>query len=166
MGNIYTKFGKKDSIQEFIFNLFSYRDGYCLFSVETYYDEECKIQQCRRNTYRSIDDLYEILNTYYTINYEELLHYLLMTRISINDNIKYPNFIFCEDTDLFTMCFGGYLSSFDSLEEDDIDYSETSISSISWYELFFKLNIKSQEDLDYYLEKHKNEIKIFDYETL
>lgn len=166
MENIYTKFGKKDSIQEFIFNLFSYINGYYLFSVETYSDKDCKIIQCHKNTYRSIDDLYKILNTYYNISYEELLHYLLMTRIKVNDSIKYPEFIFCGDTDLFTMCFGGRLHNLNELQEDDECYIQESISSMSWYELFLELDIKTQEDLDYYLEKHKNEIKIFDYETL
>lgn len=166
MENIYTKFGKKDSIQEFIFNLFNHRDGYHFFSIETYSDKDCKIIQCHKNTYRSIDDLYKIINTYYNINYRELLHYLLMTRISIIDTIKYPQFIFCSDTDLFTMCFGGMLLDLDSLEEDHKYYNIYSISSISWYKLFLELGIKTQEDLDNYLEKHKNEIKIFDYEAL
>lgn len=157
---------KKDSIQEFIVNLFNHRDGYHFFSVETYSDKDCKIIQCYRNKYRSIDDLYNILNTYYNISYEELLHYLLMTRIKINDNIKYPQFIYCSDTNLFTMCFGGRLLSLNELKDDHMSYSEESISSMSWYELFLELYIKTQEDLGNYLEEHKNEIKIFNYETL
>ena len=86
---IYVKFKRQRTLKEFLTLLFSYpSDGY-LRNVTTYHDEECTKIQCEAGKNRSIDDILEIVNTYYpSITIKRLCQVLFNLKIK-HDHIEY-----------------------------------------------------------------------------
>lgn len=83
---IYVKFEKPETLKEFLTLLFSHsKDGY-LRSVTTYHDKECTTIQCKAGKNRSIDDILEIVNTYYpSITIKRLCQVLFNLKIKHNN---------------------------------------------------------------------------------
>ncbi len=75
---IYLKIDKPNTIQELLLQLFSCY-GYYNTGAETYFDEACTQIQCESNKWRSFDDIFEIVNTYFPNTEEkEIMHELLI----------------------------------------------------------------------------------------
>lgn len=86
---IYVKFKKPETLPEFLILLFSHPGYNYLRNVTTYHDEECTKIQCKAGKNRSIDDVLEIVNTYYPdVKIEELCKVLFNLKIE-RDNTKY-----------------------------------------------------------------------------
>lgn len=116
---IYVKFEKPETLKEFLTLLFSYSEDRCLKSVTTYHDKECTTIQCREGKNRSIDDVLEIVNTYYPdVKIEELCQVLFNLKIKHN-NTEYTLYgLKCctinRSVLLFTMIRCDYSSNFKS----------------------------------------------------
>jgi hypothetical protein len=86
---IYVNFKRSRSVKEFITLLYSYHNGSYLTSVETYSDKECTVVQCKKGKYRSIDEILEILQTYYpSLSIKKLIKSLYNTKIIKDEDNK------------------------------------------------------------------------------
>lgn len=114
---IYLKLKKKPkTIDELIvelFSIYSISTRY-LKATKTYKDPECKINQCCTGRYRSIDDFFEIVKTYFPKATEEEILYSLLHKVIRKHNKYYvlycincstinkSTIIFIESISLFT----------------------------------------------------------------
>ena len=67
---IYVKFAEENkpkTVREFLNKFFSSHKENYIRNVETYSDKECTILQCKADKYRSFDDIFELVKTYYPI---------------------------------------------------------------------------------------------------
>lgn len=157
MDKIYVKFKKPRTVKKFLALLFSYYNYDRFKSIATYKDLGCKEIQCDVNKYRSIDDLYNIVKTYYpSITKNKLLHHLLCLRIKYNYGCyRYFYPVFCSDINKYTCMFYIKINKFNNIKNIYYKYNNKSLSSISWLELYNKLGINSQKDLNKYLKDNK-----------
>lgn len=86
---IYVKFKRQRTLKEFLTLLFSHSSSGYLRNVTTYHNEECTKIQCSEGRNRSIDDILEIVNTYYpSITIKRLCQVLFNLKIK-QDNFEY-----------------------------------------------------------------------------
>lgn len=116
---IYVKFKRQRTLKEFLTLLFSYPSSNYLRNVTTYHDEECTKIQCEAGRNRSIDDVLEIVNTYYPdVQIEELCQVLFNLKIEHNNTEYTLHGLRCSTINrsvlLFTMLRCDYSSNFKS----------------------------------------------------
>src|SRR5882757_5488634 len=89
--SIYTKFGRQKTIRQFIKKFFDNGVGTSSrTNVTTFHDKECNLIQCYPGKYRSFEDIFECIQTYYpSITIQKLMHILLTTTFKYKDNILY-----------------------------------------------------------------------------
>lgn len=110
---IYVKFGRQSTLKKFLTLLFSSNKVYTyLTCVETFSDEECTIRQCAESKYRSIEDLLEIVNTYYpTITIERLCKVLFSLKLNNSGGQTVTiHTLSCDHIDKTTLLFTPYSS--------------------------------------------------------
>jgi hypothetical protein len=147
---------KPKNLLDFLSKFFLMRNAWTT-SVETYFDEECKKVQCKTGIIRSFDDLYTCCLTYFPkTKPETLFKKLITTYIDMGNYNARIYFGRCNTIKRMTCYYmNGNLNNFKyfiNLEQLESKYS--------YKELFNKLGINSQQDLNEYLKTHKQyEIK-------
>ena len=113
---IYVKIKRERYLKDFLTLLYSHPKESYLTCIESFEDKLCTIQQCQAGKYRSIDEILEIVNTYYSsITFKKLakvLHSLIIEK----DNKKYYFYsLYCskinKTTTLFTLLNCDYTST-------------------------------------------------------
>jgi hypothetical protein len=147
---IYTKFGLQSTINDFIKELFSSWNGNYMLNVETYSDPDCTQIQCYKNKYRSFDDVFDCINTYYPDTPpEKVMHELLVADIKKPDEEQmYLHIGTCSGIQRIRML---YVKK--SNRSYGLDLNKYN-SKWSWRELFDKLELKTAEQIKEYIEKH------------
>ena len=149
---IYVKFAeesKPKTVREFLNKFFSsYKEQY-LRNVETYSNKECTISQCKPNKYRSFDDIFELVKTYYpTVNVGTIFKILLTLKPKDSSQNTY---------NLYMMSCGGILKinclyvkfNNDCVKNYNYIIKHPSYNSNYTYEkLFNMIGVKNQTDLD------------------
>lgn len=104
---IYVKFKRQRSVKEFLTLFYSnLNNSNLLTSVETYSDADCTILQCGKNKYRSIDDVLELVQTYYSSFTIKNLAKLLHNMIIIKDDKEYKFYsLYCGNINKTTTLF-------------------------------------------------------------
>lgn len=153
---IYVKFAeesKPKTVREFLNKFFSsYKEGY-IRNVETYLDKECTVLQCEANKYRSFDDIFELVKTYYpTVKINTIFKILLTLKPKDSSQNTY---------NLYMMTCGGILKinclyvKFNSDCVRNYNYiikQPSHNSNYTYKELFNMVDVKNQEDLNNILE--------------
>lgn len=123
-----------------IAELFSYDvwdDGEIYKSAKTYMDEACTIVQCQANKYRSFEEFYICMRTYFpNTTISQAVNFLINYRPNKTARL-YCNH--CPDIRAITIC---YYQSRRSWE--DVVYLDKYDSEYSWEELFNIANINKE----------------------
>ncbi len=152
---IYVDFEIPATLKEFLTLFFSYDNGYQCKSVKTYYDEACVDLQCEENKYRSFDDLFDIVNTYYDVSEKELVQELIDLIIIKNDTKHYVYFSNCSDIKRITVFYYNRLNH--RLYEPG-EYSNQYNSKYHWFELLTMIGINNKDEYLTYLDKLKQPV--------
>jgi hypothetical protein len=131
---IYVNFKRPRSVKEFITLLYSYHNGSYLTSVETYSNKECTVIQCKKGKYRSIDEILEILQTYYpSLSIKKLIKSLYDTKIMRNEDNKEYTFhsIYCSQIVKTTTLFTSFSSNGSSENKGNSLYSPDQLNGIA-----------------------------------
>ena len=152
---IYLKINKPDTIQEVLLKLFS-RGTYWHKGAQTFHDEACTQTQCEPDKWRSFDDVFEIVNTYFPKkNVKDIIQQLLVLPLKNNSNNNlyfYPTF--CNTINMCTAMF------YPEIVKDIRIFTEVKgIGKYAWGELLELLGITNDEELKNYIEQNKTKIK-------
>lgn len=103
---IYVKIERQRTLKEFLTLLYSHPNNGYLTCIESFEDKLCTIKQCHAGKYRSIDEMLEIVNTYYpSITFKKLakaLHSLIIEK----DNRTYKFYsLYCDKINMTTTLF-------------------------------------------------------------
>ena len=148
---IYVKFAeesKPKTVREFLNKFFSsYKEQY-LRNVETYLDKECTVLQCKANKYRSFDDIFELVKTYYpTVSIGTIFKILLTLKPKHNDIVYNLFMMSCSGIKkincLYVKFQGNNVKNY-----KEIISNTTYDSNYKYEELFNMIGVKNQEDLD------------------
>ena len=100
MKPLYVKFKRPRTIQEFLIKFFSKaRNTHDTHAQHTYHDKECKYLHCSK-PWRSINDIYRLVHTYYpSTTLKILMHNLVILRVPHKNkgSFYYPHFGYCGD---------------------------------------------------------------------
>ena len=148
---IYVKFAeesKPKTVREFLHKFFSsYKEQY-LRNVKTYSNKECTILQCNADKYRSFDDIFELVKTYYpTVSIGTIFKILLTLKPKHNDIVYNLFMMSCKDIKkincLYVKFQGNNVKNY-----KEIISNTTYDSNYKYEELFNMIGVKNQEDLD------------------
>ena len=148
---IYVKFAeesKPKTVREFLHKFFSsYKDQY-LRNVKTYSNKECTILQCDSDKYRSFDDIFELVKTYYPTVSIGTIFKILLTLKPKHDGTVYNLFMMsCSGIKkincLYVKFKGDKVKNY-----SDIMQNASYDSNYTYKELFDMIGVKNQEDLD------------------
>ena len=148
---IYVKFAEENkpkTVREFLHKFFSsYKDQY-LRNVKTYLDKECTILQCNSDKYRSFDDIFELVKTYYpTVSIGTIFKILLTLKPKHNDIVYNLFMMSCSGIKkincLYVKFKGDKVRNYKEIISN-ITYD----SNYAYEELFNMIGVKNQEDLD------------------
>lgn len=148
---IYVNFEPPATVKEFLKKFFS-ESNYAhqgFSAVETYFDKECSTIQCEKNKFRSFDDLFDLVNTYYTVKPEELMHELLTANLKNGNYDVVLHMGNCSSIERIRMCF------YKELAPGNIFTLEKYNSKWSWGELLNMIGITNKEELIAYIKKYK-----------
>jgi hypothetical protein len=129
---IYVNIKKQRYLKDFLILLYSiHNDNGYLTCIESFKDELCTIKQCKANKYRSIDEILEIVNTYYpSITIKRLAKVLHNLIIKKNNYTYYFHSLYCSKVEKTTTLFTKFKCDFTSKTKG---YSK--LSSKEFYEL-------------------------------
>lgn len=152
--SLYTQFGKQSTINDFILKFFSHMHGNELKGLATYFDANCTSIHCQPNRYRSFDDFYELVNTYYPgTTPEKLMHELLVADVRGTNGQDYFLFMSnCSTIDRIRMHYS---------PESSLSYGYVSgnkyNSKWSWPELLEMIGLRnpSSADIKNYIKLHR-----------
>lgn len=152
---IYVKFEIPERIQEFLVRFFDSKwEPDRVLNVETYLDVECTKVQCIAHKYRSFDDMFIIVNTYFPGTTEkELMHLLLTTPIYGRDGDRMSCYL-AQCGTIRRIVFLFYQHSNEFHGSNPFMCSQYD-SKWNWAELLNQLEIKTLPELTLYTEKHK-----------
>ena len=148
---IYVKFAeesKPKTVREFLHKFFSsYKEQY-LRNVKTYSDKECTILQCNSDKYRSFDDIFELVKTYYpTVSIGTIFKILLTLKPKHNQSTYNLFMMSCKNIKkincLYVKFQGNNVKNY-----KEIISNTTYDSNYTYKELFDMIGVKNQEDLD------------------
>ncbi len=154
MKPIYVKFKRPRSVREFLIQLYSRDSNSPLPScVTTYHNKECTNVQCSKN-WRSYDDIYALIHTYYpSITHKQLIHNLLV--------FSWEKTIYKggkEEKTIHMFPHFGYCGGMSRLRWMPFNYASIyyfcTTKTYSWQELFAKLNVDSMESAQIYIDNH------------
>lgn len=112
---IYVNIKRQRYLKDFLILLYSHPNDNYLTCIESFKDKLYTIKQCQAGKYRSIDEILEIVNTYYpSITFKKLSKVLHSLKI-VKNNEKYHFYsLYCgkikRTTTLFTKFTGNYTS--------------------------------------------------------
>ena len=148
---IYVKFAeesKPKTVREFLNKFFSsYKEQY-LRNVETYLDKECTVLQCKANKYRSFDDIFELVKTYYPTVSIGTIFKILLTLKPKHDDIVYNLFMMSCSGIKKINCLYVKFQGNNVKNYKEIISNTTYDSNYKYEELFNMIGVKNQEDLD------------------
>lgn len=155
---LYVKFVEKEgrprTIRGFIKKYYSYRLEYsCARGYDTYHDPECTRLHCSR-LYRSFDDLWTLVNTYYRpIPPAKMMHYLLTTKIPLSpmngqERFAKPHLGICSG--MGRIRFIPYSSSAFNHIDRKMQHSK-----FTWRELLTPLGINDRNQFEKYIKNNK-----------
>lgn len=152
---IYLKLDKPpETIKELLINLFTYNNYYSeLKGTKTYSDKECKIIQCSQGRYRSVDDIVELVNTYFP-NTEDLNIFKEIFNLAIkhNEQVFVPYLVDCNDVQRPTMSLYGNVS----LHSGGKNLLK---SKYNWRTIWESLGFTSEDDVkEHFLKLRTNKI--------
>lgn len=130
MDKLYIKADRQPTISQFLLEVFSYNKEPYMTSVETYYDEECLKIQCKAGKYRSFNEIFILVKTYYkSITVVKLAKLLLEMEIKIDDRVYYRYMMYCSDIHKPVILFTRFnqSSALSNLKGDE---------NYSWLELY------------------------------
>ena len=148
---IYVKFAeesKPKTVREFLNKFFSsYKEQY-LRNVETYLDKECTVLQCKANKYRSFDDIFELVKTYYpTVSIGTIFKILLTLKPKHNDIVYNLFMMSCSGIKKINCLYVKFQGN-NVKDYKKIISNTTYDSNYKYEELFNMIGVKNQEDLD------------------
>ena len=148
---IYVKFAeesKPKTVRKFLHKFFSsYKEQY-LRNVKTYSNKECTILQCDSDKYRSFDDIFELVKTYYpTVSIGTIFKILLTLKPEHNQSTYNLFMMSCSGIKkincLYVKFKGDKVKNY-----SDIIQNTSYDSNYTYKELFDMIGVKNQEDLD------------------
>lgn len=151
---IYLKLDKKpENIIELLYALFSYGidTSNTVTNVITYNDEECQEIQCDCRKYRSFDDIFDIVNTYFPETpVEEVFKSMLILNIKNTDKKSnlYPWLYRCSTIKRIVFCY-----NYNKSEQEFS--SEKYESKYNWVDLMTMIGIKNQQELKNYINDNR-----------
>lgn len=104
---IYVNIERQRTLKEFLTLLYSNKNtnGY-LTCIKSFEDELCTIKQCDADKYRSIEEILEIINTYYPSITMKRLAKVLHSLIIEKDNRTYKFYsLYCSKVNMTTTLF-------------------------------------------------------------
>lgn len=148
---IYVKFAEENkpkTVREFLHKFFSSYSEQYLRNVETYLNKECTILQCAANKYRSFDDIFELVKTYYPSVSIGTIFKILLTLKPEHNQTSFNLFMMsCSGINkincLYVKFQGDKVKNY-----KDIIFNPTYDSNYSYKELFDMIGVKNQKDLD------------------
>lgn len=148
---IYLKIEKPETISELLIALFQHSEGHYYVGTTTYSDEKCEVIQCENGKWRSFDDVYEIINTYFPgTDEKEIMHQILTTDFKRRITLYYPYFVFCSKIQKSTMILYPHIYS----NSTQFTYKKVD-SKYCWGELFELLGIRTNDDKNNYIEQNR-----------
>lgn len=153
---LYVKFKKPRTVRQFLKKFFGDNETYngIYYSAPTFLDKECKISQCRDSRRRSFDDIYELVNTYYSnISKKKLLHTLITLKINTKDKkTAIFNFHYCYDIKKAVMYYQSVKYGWEEWRSFE---NKKQKCKYSWRELMNIMNIHNKKQLLEYQKKFK-----------
>ena len=141
---LYVTFNSPPTVKEFLEQFYSRPCMSRVHGVATYLDKSCTVIQCQPAKYRSLDDLFILVKTYYpTCTLEELVNLLFTVKLCSNEFGQYVGFCpgACPDIDNIRVIFNSYNKPFDFIKDID-QYA----SAYSWETL---LNMADIDQIKY-----------------
>lgn len=153
MKKIYINFKKPNTIDKLLKLIYSKKfPPSTLYSVNTYYDKDCKQLQCNKG-WRSFDDLYCIVKTYFPSTTEKILMTrLLKYRHSVNNTIYKMHFGHCDGAGILRV-MPYYIQP--AVNYYCITNQKMKNSNYTWVQLFGLLNLHDSDDVKKYLKNIK-----------
>jgi hypothetical protein len=141
---LYVKIKKQETIKQFLTLFFSstFRKGY-LTSLSSYTDSGFLELQCEEGRYRSFDDVFEIITTYYPgTTVVELMNELidLKPRCIETGVLKDLYTMFCGNISKSVMLYHNHTSNDVSAQKGDSEYS--------WFTLFKMVKEKNSKKIN------------------
>jgi hypothetical protein len=148
---IYVKFAeesKPKTVREFLHKFFSSCKDQYLRNVTTYSDKECKILQCKANKYRSFDDIFELVKTYYPTVSIGTIFRILLTLNPKHDGTVYNLYMMsCSKIQKINCLYVKFQA--DKVKNyDNIINQPLYDSNYTYEELFDMIGVKNQKNLD------------------
>ena len=111
---IYVNIKRQRFVKDFITLLYSHSKNGYMTCIESFSDQELTKSQCNKGKYRSIDDILEIVNTYYpSITMKRLAKILHNLEILNNENKTYYfHSLYCSNIEKTTTLFTNFRGSF------------------------------------------------------
>jgi hypothetical protein len=148
---LYVKFAEEKrpaTVRVFIKKFYSKKCFDFLKGMETFKDKKCQNSHCIRS-YRSFDDLKELINTYYpSITAVKLMEYLLTTNFESEGKKFYPHLGTCSTMKRIRF-IPFTISSYSSLDV------KMKLSKFTWNDLLHKLDIKNGDQFEKYIKNRK-----------
>lgn len=149
---IYLKIEKPKTIEELLLQLFTFK-GHYHTGTTTYLDEACTQIQCEENKWRSFDDVYELVNTYFpNTDEKEVMRQLLILPLKKDNGIDlYPYFAFCNKINMCTLMV--YPSS--GANNKDSLTKTKGVGKYAWGDLLEMFDITNTKELQNYIEQNR-----------
>tara|TARA_R110000851_G_C12938072_1_gene551966 strand:- start:106 stop:639 length:534 start_codon:yes stop_codon:yes gene_type:complete len=150
---LYVKFKRPKTIKQFLTKFYSevlhvkYR-----FPIQTYFDKACTKMQCRKHTYRSIDDLFILVKTYYpSATLKKLMKILVQLDLSTKDKQIRMIIGSCSGIDNIRIYFGP-----GTVNHYSLTHIRKHSATHSWVELFKMIGVNNKEEYDALYKKVLN----------
>lgn len=155
--SLYVKFAKEKrprTVKQFLIEYYSLRkDPYLAYGGDTYSNIECTIHHCGRS-YRSFDDLLDLVNTYYpSIKPKKLMHYLLTVKIKSSDKAEgfyWPHLATCSGMGRIR-----YIPYYQKWYDQNQINLRMGNSRYTWKELLAMLGITNEKEFFEYIETNR-----------
>lgn len=131
---IYVKIKRQQTLKKFLTLLFSFEKNHYLLCVETFKDKKYSKTQCEAGRYRCIDEILEIVNTYYpSITIKKLCKVLFNLELkSIKHNGNYKLYLLhCHNIDRTVMLFANFSCTYNIEKKGDSKWSSKELFEMS-----------------------------------
>lgn len=143
MKKIYTKTGRSKNVSDFISNLFNSKTAGFYRAETTYKDKKHTKIQCDPNKYRTFQDVYDSVKTYYpNVTVKKVFSEILKLKKE-NHN---PHLLYCSHIKKQTMCYNGFGVNYEYATTCSYDEKQ----KYKWKDLLAMLNIKNDVELQNY----------------
>lgn len=150
--SLYVKFGKQETIEKFLEKFYGIIGSDRRDAVETYFDKECYDIHCQQKRYRSFDDIFELVNTYYPKTDPKTVFHTLLT-LDVRDSNKRPVYMHMSNCSTISRIRMLYFYN------EDTCYVGRACSKYqskwSWIDLLEMLNLESLQAIQAYVKRHR-----------